>query len=126
MSNLSNDRYEKDANLLFKLEEDMQPVRDLIKEKKFREANQLLSDLLNQQYGSFVVKYRKLIEPMTYLNPDEYAEWIKSRHNFYPYTTPISRELKESPKLPAIVSFERIIPQPFVNILKGETHDDNN
>lgn len=114
-----NERMKDDFNLLIKLENDMQPVRDLIREKKFCEANKICSDLLNKQYGSFVVRFRKLIEPMTYLDPDEYMEWLTQKKVHYPYSTIITSE-NITPKLPVIIASERIVVQDYEPIKKQE------
>lgn len=115
-----NERMKNDFNLLIKLENDMQPVRDLIRERKFCEANRLCSDLLNKQYGSFVARFRKLIAPMAYLDPDEYMEWLTQKKKYYLYDMSIPSENNNPQKLPAVIASERIVLQDYEPTKKEE------
>lgn len=112
------ERIEKEMRTLLKLEEDLQPVRDLIKEKQFAEAAKIGNDILEKVHGTFVVRYRKLIEPMFRLDPDEYKEWIRQPHYKYHFhiTTEHNDPLRLLPQIVADKPYDAYKFEP----LKGD------
>lgn len=98
-------RMMSDSFRLFQLNKDLEPVRELINEKKYEDANKLCASILEGLPKDFLFRWNRIISMMLDMTQEEFTEWSKTPHKHYPYSHMIEPN-DEKPQLPAVIATE--------------------
>lgn len=119
----------EDHDRLIELENEFQPVRDLIKKKKYAEATEACANILSELDSNFMYAYKYIIAKMGSLEPEEFERWLHNPvpYKHYPYSTFVeyNEQDKKLPPLPAIFADEHVYDKIYEGEYDAKSKDTN-
>lgn len=124
MRKFLNEEYDR----IIELEEKLQPVRDLIKQKKYKEATKVCSDIFMTVDPNFLYRNKYIISKMGELEPDEFDRWLHNPIPFehYPYSEYYGYDERERQplQLPMVLADERLYNTKVYKPIEGSIEDE--